>query len=227
MDPQCPLDCCNDNETRQIFDFTGTMLDTKAECQAMGLRFSDDDTPFPDNIYSDIDGTWTHVESVGWKAVAGDDSKGPAILIPLIRPRDWEINITFDFAVAAVGDQVRFIVGTMMSNNDFGAVGFVQDNAAGATELTWLFYTNDGDDSITIRHTGSAFAGVGEREVRLRAANGCLSFYDDQDDGWNDYTGRQAAGSDYTPVYLFVLVQKLGAADLADITIKDITMIYS
>jgi hypothetical protein len=209
-----------------VFDFTGTMLDTKAECQAMGFLFSDDDTPFLDPIYAAIDGTWTHDTGVGWLAACATDSKGPVIIIPLVRPRNWEVAITFNFDAAVVGDKGRLVLGTMTANGDFGALGFSEDSNAAATELVCQLMTNDGDDSLTARHTGQALAGTGDRELKLRNLNGCIGVYDEQDDGWNNYAGRQAAGVDYTPTHIFIQVQKFTGATLASFTIKDISMIY-
>jgi hypothetical protein len=226
MEPGCPLDCSSSEETRQVFDFTGTVLDTVAEMQAMGFIFSDNDTPFPDTIYAAVDGTWTHDAGVGWKAVCAVDAKGPVLMLPLVRPRNWETAITFNFAVGAVGDKGRLVLGSATANGDFIALGFSEDQNAGATELTCHLYTNNGDDSITTRHSGDALAGAGDRELKLRGQNGCVSVYDEQSDTWVDYTGRQAAGVDYTPAYIFIQVQKITGATLADFTIKDLTMIY-
>jgi hypothetical protein len=220
------MNCIEGAQMSMVLDFTGTDLDTKAECQALGLLFSDNDTPFPDELYAPCNGTWTHVEGVGWKAACAVNSEGPSIIIPLVRSYNWEMAVTFEYAVSDVAELARLILGTMMPNNDYGIVAFSQDNNAGASELACLFYTNDGDDTITVRFTGDPLAGVGERVIKIRSLNCCASVYDQEDSVWEDYTGRQAPVS-YTPTHLFVQVQKIGAAALSDITIKNITITYS
>lgn len=226
MSRPCPLNCFEDAQITMFFDFTGIDYNTKVKCQAKGFLFSDEDTPFPDAMYGDVSGTWTYDTGVGWKAAGTVNSEGPAIVLPLIRPYNWELAVTFDYSPGEVAENVRLILGSMAPDNEYIALAFAQDNAVGASELVWLLYTNDGAGSVDVQFTGDALAGTGERVIKLRSLNGCVSVYDNEDNVWEDYTGRQA-GTGFNPSHVFIQVQKLGAAALADITIKDITVIYS
>ena len=61
-------------ETTYDMDFTGTDFDSKAECQASGIRFSDDDVPFPDFIKYGVSGSWTMVSGSGWQPASSTNT---------------------------------------------------------------------------------------------------------------------------------------------------------
>ena len=41
-------------------DLAGAEYDTKPELQALGVRFSDADSPFASTLYGAVVGSWTH-----------------------------------------------------------------------------------------------------------------------------------------------------------------------
>ena len=90
-------------------DFTGTEFDTKSECQALGLRFSDADTPFPDTLRYPVGGSWTHEPTRGWRPYSAVSLEGPAMLLPLMRGANWQLNTDFEFHIyATTGTDLLF-----------------------------------------------------------------------------------------------------------------------
>lgn len=197
-------------------DFTTIEYDTKAECiqpHGPGLRFSDNDTPFPSWLRRLIAGTWTHVAATGWQPATGvGENDGPGLLIPLLQPGQWELEVVLDYsAPAGVDDEGYCSFGYITNSNHVGACATIYDNAAGATQLIASLETNNGDDTFTTRYTGAILAGpfAGPVTYRFRCMNGCVSVWDDQDDAWHDYEDRpalvgQVAAIPYTAAWAFI-----------------------
>lgn len=200
-------------------DFTGTEYDTKAECQYRGLRFSDDDTPWPDALIAITGpGTWTHSADNGWQPGEMDENEGPSLLIPLMRPANWILELQWKYAPADVNEQGILYFGYITNSNQPGAYARIEDTSAAASQLEAHLDTNDGDDSYTERYNGAALAGAATRTYRFRCMHGCISVWDDQDDAWHDYEGRygvipQMASIPYTAAWAFIqTVMPIGAA---------------
>ena len=190
-------------------DFTGTDYDTLAECNYRGLRFSDSDTPWPTTLRYTSGGTWAHSAGNGWRPTAADDEVGPALLIPLLRPANWILEVKWKYAPAAVTEQGILVFGYITNSNQPGAYARIEDINAAVTELSAHLDTNDGDDTYTERYNGVALAGAATRTYRFRCMHGCVSVWDDQDDAWHDYVGRygiipQAASIPYTAAWAFL-----------------------
>lgn len=192
-------------------DFTGTEYDTKAECQYRGLRFSDSDTPWPAALVGACNpgDSWTHSAGNGWQPAADDDTGGPALLIPLMRPDNWILELQWKYAPAAVTEQGLLYFGYITNSNQPGAYARIEDTSAAASQLEAHLDTNDGDDTYTERYNGAALAGAATRTYRFRCMHGCVSVWDDQDDAWHDYEGRygviaQIASVPYTAAWAFV-----------------------
>lgn len=187
-------------------DFTGTDYDTVAECEAMGLKFGDSVTyPFPDQLVPAYatDEPWSHDAGTGWKVtLASGVSSGGFILVPLMRPGNWEAEVVIDFTPTNV-DQVGLVnVGYISNSNHMGANAVLLDISVIASEVTTVLQTNDGDDTPTSRYTGAA-QGTGNITLALRSINGVLEVYDDQDNLWHPYEGHQSTGISYTAGWVY------------------------
>jgi hypothetical protein len=208
--------------------FTDTSFDTKAECNAYGVRFSDDaGVLFPSVVVGTISGTWTHSAGNGWQPASSADAEGPAILVPLMRPGNWELSFTVNYAPTSTAHQFALYFGYLTNSNHYGALGVIHDSNAGASELSCLLYTNDGDDTLTAQYTGTALAGTGLRTYKFRCQNGAIQVYDEQDDAWHSFNGRQSAGVGYTAAYAFLNVIRPGTgATLSRVYLTNLTLTY-
>jgi hypothetical protein len=208
-------------------DFTGTDFDTKAECNAVGLRFSDSDTPFTSNLVYPVSGTWAHNAGSGWEPGAPVNDEGPALLVPLCRSPNWEFELVFDFTPTNVNQMGFLYMGYITNSNHVGAFSILYDVSAVASQLTAVLATNDGDDTWTNRHVGVVLAGAGDRTLGVRCQNGAVSIYDPQAAAWQDYTGRQNAGIAYNAAHAFIQFRKSGANPFwVDVNIKSLTLTY-
>ncbi|KKL64275.1 hypothetical protein LCGC14_2166670 [marine sediment metagenome] len=206
-------------------DFTGTDFDTKAECNAEGILFSDADTPYPTKTYVEHAGTWAHVASNGWKPVTADADKGPSLIIPLARPENWELEIVFDYSVAAIEDTGQLILFAMTASNHIAFFGMSEDNNAGASTLQCSMFTNDGDNTYTSRYAGGVLAGTGQRTIKIRNLNGTYAVWDDDDDAWHDYEGRQSTNASYASSFVGLQARK-GANTMATFEIETFKLTY-
>lgn len=208
-------------------DFTGLAYDTKPECQAVGLRFSDSDTPFSNPLGTvAVSGTWAHSAGNGWAASGMSNDEWSVILIPLMRPENWELDVVLTYSPAAVAHMIRFYMGHLTPSGHMGDALDAEDTSVAANQLICVHYTNDGDDTFTARYTGAALVGTGDRTYKLRSKNACRSVWDEQDDAWHDYQGHQCTTVAYTPGYVFIAVQKIGANTLSAHYIKSLTLKY-
>ncbi len=206
-------------------DFTGTDYDTKAECNAIGIIFSDADTPYPTTTYVQHAGTWAHVAGNGWKPNTTDGTKGPSLLLPIARSEDWELEIIFNFSSASVNDTGQLILFAMTPSNHVAFFALTDDGSAGADQLVTSLFTNDGDDTYSSNYIGSALAGTGQRTVKLRNLNGTYGVWDDQDDSWHDFEGRQSAGISYSPTFIGLQARK-GANTMVTFEIENLKLTY-
>lgn len=206
-------------------DFSGTAYDTKSECNAVGLRFSDSDTPFPTALADAVAGTWTHVAGKGWRPDSSADDQGPGILIPLARPGQWELELTVNRTAGSVAEMLRCYVGYVTPSGHVGAYGVFVDGSSSRVYQARL-HTNDGDDTFTQQYTGAvenpapttAYAG-------FAISSGCPGVWDEQDDAWHYYATRQNAGHSYTPAYAFVQVGK-ASGTLEVVYLSALTLTY-
>jgi len=208
-------------------DFTGTAYNTKAKCQAVGLRFSDADTPFPSPLRYTVSGSWSHSAGNGWQPAAPTDDQGPAILVPLSRGGNWEVEVGFYYSPATAALRGRLLVGYTCGSSHLGAFGQVNDASAGAKELKWLLLTNDGDDTYSTPHIGTVLPNPsGSYKIKFRSLRGCVSVYDDQDDAWHDYVARQSAGIAYTPAGAFLQALKAGTSTFWTVYLESLKLTY-
>ncbi len=181
-------------ETQFDLDFTGTDFDTKAECQAYGIRFSDDDTPFPDEGISvyDNDGDWTHSAGRGWYASGMADGKGATLMFPLYRAAQWCLEMWLDLDDIALNTGAYAMLGA--EGVDMGTIIWawwrigrkVLDSNVYAL---WNVYTNDGDDTYTDQTGHFTKSNVNTTyKIGIRLINQIFQFYDDQADTWQTAT---------------------------------------
>lgn len=191
-----------------VLDFTGTAFDTKAKCQTLGLRFSDDDEPFPETLLHSVSGSFSHSATAGWRPTAPVNDEGPALLLPLARPGNWELEIVLNYNPAGASDQGRVYVGYLASTNHVGAAAMFVDAWNAAYDMRASLTTNNGDDTLTTQYTGTILSGTGLRTLRFRCENGAVGVWDPQGSSWHYYEGRQSAGIAYTAACAFVQFYK-------------------
>ncbi len=206
-------------------DFTGTDYDTKAECNAVGMLFSDSDTPFPTQLKNTVrlTDTWSHSAGNGWTPSPTTDNEGPALLWPLQRAGDWEAYIEC-YLNAPSGENVYF---------NFGAVGqglhvpfYVLNYAFDAKHYRARLSTNDGDDTYTTRYSGTTITSAGTYEFYLRSINSVLQVYDDQNDSWNDYSGSYGSGVSQSPSHIFFMPYNRAGSVYGTLQLKQFKLTY-
>ena len=190
-------------------DFTGTDYDTFEKCQYRGLRFSGEDTPWPFTLVYPVSGSWLYSAGNGWQAVPNNEEMGPALLIPLLRPANWILEIKWKYAAAAITEQGILAFGYIANSNQPGAYARIEDLDAAATEMDAHLDTNNGNDTYTEQYNGASLAGSATRTYRFRCMHGTVGVWDDQDDAWHDYLGRygvipEMASIPYTAAWAFL-----------------------
>lgn len=213
-------------DTPLSLDFTGALYDSKSECNAVGLRFSDSDTPFPSTLRFTVGGTWSHTASTGWLAAPGNDQM-TAIVFPLMRSSNWALTFTLNYDPTAASHRLRALAGYITSSNTVGAHAHIIDNSA-SSQLTCYLVTNDdaGNSNFTNRYTGSALSGTGTRLYGFKSQNGALSVYDEQDDAWHDYEGHQSTSASFTAAYAFIGFYKYTSYTFARTYLRSLTVQY-
>jgi len=212
------------DETINI-DFTGTDFDTKVKCNAVGIIFSDTNTPYPTKTYVEHAGTWTHVTSNGWKPNTTDVTKGPSLFLPVVRSENWELEIVFDFSSADVSDTGQLILFAMTASNHVPFFALASDSHGSADQLIVSLFTNSGNDTYSSVYIGSAITGTGQRTIKLRNLNGTYGVWDDQDDSWHNYEARQSAGISYSPAFVGLQGRK-GANTMVTFEIENLKLNY-
>ena len=114
----------------------------------------------------------------------------------------------------------------LTTSNHVGAYGQISDANNAATEMTWRLFTNDGDDTFTERYTGTTLSASGSQEIRFRCMYGCIGVYDDQDDEWNYYTGRQTSTVAHTAAYPFIQMYKFTGETFWTIYVESAKLVY-
>jgi hypothetical protein len=204
-------------------DFTGTSYDAKAECQALGIRFSDADAPFPAELYGVEAGSWAHAAGSGWQPTSVVDNTGPALVVPLLRPGNWQLAAGLTYP--AGGTNFRMVLGYLTGSNHCGAAAVILDDAA-ADSLRATLQTNDGDDTFTGRYSALSTLGAGTWTYKFRCYTGTVSVWDHYDDTWRNYTGRQALGRAYTPAYAFIQFLKTPGATFPTCYLSSLALTY-
>lgn len=209
-------------------DFTQNNLATKSACEAAGLIFSDIESLFPDKIVNGISGSWSHSTGKGWTPTAPDDDKGPAILIKLCRLCDWEIELILNYEPSGVNEKGAVKIAAMLPSNHYAFFAMARDSSISEKQIDTGLYTNNGDDINTSRYQGSVEIVTTSIDwiIGLRNKNGVLQVYDDQDDAWHNYTGRQSAGRGYTASHIAIAYYKYTGANFWTSYLKSLKFKY-
>jgi len=220
------------NPINKSFDFTGTQYNTKAKCNAAGIYFHDDGGYYPTSFgiagFTVQSGTWTHSAGNGWIASSIGESQNADFIIRLTK-QNFQVDLEFDYEESGAANErgyMRICCITDSNHIGFGGQAYDENDDAGAPQLVWNLWTNDGDDTLTNKYTGAALAGTGVRYLKVKSVNGVISIYDDQNDSWNDYEGHQDVGRSYTYNYVGFFNYKTAAKALAPIYIRKIDITY-
>lgn len=211
-------------------DFTTSS--SKATWQALGIRFSDDDTPFPLSLRWPVSGAWSWLTSYGFYASSASDGGGPAMLIPLMRPGNWRLETEIYCGELATADRVDIHLGHVAASNHVGESLRVRVYSVSSTAYVGAYIeTNDGDDTFSTRNVlGTATNTLGTWKFRVEKVNACFSVMSttpgDVPYSAASYTGRQSAGIAFTPAYAFVQVYKHAGYNLALHRIGRVTLTY-
>jgi len=192
-------------------DFAGTSYDSKAKCQSVGLRFSDDDTPF--TTFETWNATWSHTTGRGWSIDSTPDHLG-CLLIPLMRPGNWTLQVQFDYTYDSdLSHQGDFYMGYLTQSGQVGARARIFDGNPSVRGLTAWFYTNNGDDTFTQRYTGSVLSAHVVRTYAFSCRYGSVGVWDEQSSSWYWYNGAHSSGlSAYTPAYAYIKMSNRSSA---------------
>jgi hypothetical protein len=148
------------------------------------------------------------------------------MIIPLARPGDWSISIDLDLTSATASRKDNCVLGYAASSNHYGAFAFIAGATDSAIRYNAELYTNDGDDTITKQYDGADVTGAGVYTIKLRNYHGAISVWDDQDDAWHNYEGRQSTGIAYTAAYVFVQIYKHPDTVISDQYLSNIKLEY-
>jgi hypothetical protein len=192
----------------------------------MGIRFSDSSTPFPDYLRTQHIGSWSHVVSTGWLATTTTDERGPGMTIPIVRPGNWYAEARFTIG-GAITTNSRVEVGALTATNHVVGYGESRNPGTLSHQAYAYLFSNDGDDTFTQRFSGSPLNNPGYVILRFRCQDGCIGVYDDEDNVWEWYEGRNATGVSYTPAYAFFQVQKVSGVAMATIHITELKIVYT
>jgi hypothetical protein len=207
-------------------DLTGTEYDAKAALQALGVHFSDADAPFPGALYGAVAGSWAHAAGLGWRPATGVDDAGPGLLVPLMRPGNWELAVGLSYPADPTTPQLALALGYLAGSNHCGAAALIRDAAPSSQALRASLETNDGDDTFTVRYQALATVGPGSWTYKFRCFAGAVSVWDDYDDTWHDHAGRQAIGHAYTAAYAFVQFLKTAGSAFPTCYLSSLTLTY-
>lgn len=194
-------------------DFTGTAYNTKAKCQAAGLRFSDSDSPFPNTLWNPTKtgGTWSHVSGNGWKPgnvlVTGE---GPGLLLPLMRSGNWEYAISFRVFTRSASYSTYFHIGAI-------GIGMQIPIYTWNYSFSWQLYhmrayVNDGDGTWTPVRDGVNQTSAGVYDLRLRMVNGVVGAYDDYNNTWYYYQDKFGGYIPYPVTHVFAQASRRGGS---------------
>ena len=151
------------------------------------------------------------------------------MLIPLVRPGNWQIECTLDYTPDNVNQEGILALGYISNSNHMGACGSLADESAIASEVEAWIETNDGEDTLTNRYTG-AVQGVGDIVLGFRSVNGVIEVYDDDDNAWHSYEGHPTTTVSYTAGWAFLQFYNLGGFGSSDpwtgVHIKSLTLTY-
>lgn len=208
-------------------DFTGTLWDTKEKCRRVGLRWSDEDDPFPGLItWNAPTGTWSHAAGQGWQPFSTGTDAGPAFLFTLAQGHEWEVEIEVDLRDASLSTRAYIELCYLTNSGHTGAIaGMCTDNVAYKRNQTYL-YLNDGDDTYTLRYTGTRAASGLLDMLGLRNKSACTGIYDEMVDSWNDYKWRGSTGKAYNAATIALQIRRFSTVSLDEMFIRSLSVRY-
>jgi len=209
-------------------DFTTDLWDTVAECNKLGIKFSDVNSPFPTILRAyDVAGTWENIDGRGWQPFCSVDEDGPAILIPLASTGDWELLLDLDFTHAAVAGKSYTEVGYLDASGQVGAHCEYRDNDGSNVDYQAYLYTHDGDGTYTNRYLGSVDVGATVKTVGIRVMSSTISIYDNEDLAWHEYEAPSApAASGWGTSAAYIQFLKVTGSTLDEVYVRSLKMRY-
>lgn len=209
------------------FDFTSSDYNTYGKCATDTLRLSGGAYTLPDDLYVTVTGGWTHTTSTGWGPQLGTLNEGPAMLVPLMRPGNWDITVAFNYAAQSGARLGELVIGYLTGEGGrVGAFVRAHDNSGADQQLQYSLFMNNGDDTYGAVVANSSGVTSGDFIVSLECKNGYLRFYDDVNDSWTDFTARNGIVP-YTPAYLFLQVKDThGGLNAWSIKITSLSVTY-
>ena len=205
------------------FDFTGTEYDTRAKCQALGLRFSDDDTPFPTQLRAALSGSWSHSAGNGWRPATTVDAEGPGILIPLARGNNFEFTVTVKTYTRSPGDNTYLYLGAVGPGLH---VPFFTINLSYSSQYYCCYgQYNNGDDTFTVFYSGSS-DGVGTHQMGIRIINGVIGVLDGGTGTWQYYTEQFGGYMNYPLEYVFIQAYNRPGYTYHTLDVRNLALTY-
>ncbi len=188
-------------ETVLDLDFTGTDYDTAAECEAIGLKLSNTVPTFPYQLQGIVSGSWSHSAGNGWRPSTSVNDQGPAMLIPLMRSSDWQLLVQLRTYSRTSSDSTYIWLGAVGPGLHLPFTVF--NYSYSSQPYRARLYTNNGDDTFTVRYDGS-IKYSNPSLLGLRFYNGVPGVYDDLANAWYDYNGPFGGYLGYPVSHLFL-----------------------
>lgn len=174
------------------FDFIN-VENTKSKCQEKGLIFNDSSSLFPTIVGTGaflLVGTWAHSAGNGWlPTIPGVNGRAAGFILP-VKQSDYIFEVEYNYLPSNDNQTIIIYLSEVSDSNAIPFFTYTADLSAVASSLTTTLYTNDGDDTTTVRYGGVALVGTGIRTYKIKKQNGCLSVFDAKDSAWHDYEGH-------------------------------------
>lgn len=209
-----------------VMDFTGTDYDTFSECNALGVRFNEQ-VPFPADLRWTVSGSLSHTAGCGWGPSFVGDGTGPAILFPLMRPGNWQLDVEIGYDPEESACKSRVGFGYATNSNNVGANVKIVDNSDSACELITSLDTNDGDDMFSNHNVGAnGMEASGFYTYKFRCWSGTVGHYDEYSDTWYNVPTRATASGGYTAGYAFIQFASLAGASFGAMYVSGACLTY-
>jgi hypothetical protein len=144
-----------------------------------------------------------------------------------MRPGNWYALLYFTTVGSPVLDMSRVEVGGITATNQVVGYGEARDPSTISRQYYARLFSNDGDDTFTERFLGSVENNLSVERIGFRCQNGCIGVFDEDDNTWDYWEGRNAVGVAYTPANAFIQVRKITGSTLNIIHLTRIQIVYT
>ena len=119
-------------------------------------------------------------------------------MFPLAQGHEWEMTIVVDYRDVSLSTLSHVELAYMSNSGHTGAIGALPSSNAAQKRVQVALYTNDGDDTYTVRYSGAQQSGADKYTLKFRNKNGTVGVWDPEDDDWHNYQARGSSGKSYS-----------------------------